>query len=117
MEAVRIWLARTALLWRMPLVATILLTAGLFALHAQHDAPVPMILLVTQHRMISATLVVIALAVLLSPPEVTEHNPRPTAIPLLMLVLAAQFVLYTEGGSVFGEALPGAVAHSGHTMP
>jgi hypothetical protein len=55
-EFVRLARSGQSAAWRLPLVAALAITAGILALHAQHGQ-VPMLLLVTQHRMIAATLV------------------------------------------------------------
>lgn len=100
LELYRIATRRRAFAWRLPLVFALVAATLLFALHAQHDAEAPMLLLVTQHRVIAATLFVLALAVLIAPAEADRrHDP---AIPLLMLLLGLEFLIYTEGRSLFG---------------
>lgn len=86
--------------WRAPL-AVALAAAGLtFLLHAQHAAAVPMLMLVVQHRFIAATLFVLAAAVLLAP--VGTVRLQGLAVPLLALLLGLQFLVYSEGSSLFG---------------
>lgn len=113
-ELARVFRKGEGLMWRLPLAAALVLSAGVFVFHAQHDANVPMLLLLTQHRMIGATLFVAALAVLLGPSADADEK-RSLAFPLLMLLLGAEFAIYTEGGSLFGAADP-AASHSGHSM-
>lgn len=113
-ELMRVLRKGEGLMWRLPLAAALLLSAGVFVFHAQHDANVPMLLLLTQHRMIGATMFVAALAVLFGH-TAGEDDKRSLAFPLLMLLLGAEFAIYTEGGSLFGSADP-SVTHSGHSM-
>ncbi len=100
LELYRTATRRRAFAWRLPLVFALAVAALMFALHAQHDAEAPMLLPVAQHRMIAATLLVLALAVLIAPAEADRE--RSQAVPLLMLVLGIQFLVYTEGRSLFG---------------
>lgn len=89
--------------WRLPLAVALLTGAGVFAFHAQHDSQVPMILLVAQHRVIAATLLLSALAFVIAPPRRDEG--RPSAFAFLVLLLGLELLLYTEGTSLFGETL------------
>lgn len=102
-ELIRTWRGGEGFAWRLPLAAALAIAAGSFWFHAQHDSNVSMILLVTQHRMIAATLAVSALAALIgfSGPRDTR---RPPALGFLMLLLGAQLLIYTEGSSLFGGA-------------
>lgn len=86
--------------WRLPIVLALLAAAATFILHAQHDANVSMLLLVTQHRFIAATLFVLAFAVLLAP--VGNARAQGVAAPLLTLLLGLELLLYTEGDSWLG---------------
>ena len=113
-ELVRVFRKKEGMMWRLPLAGALLLSAGVFVFHAQHDANVPMLLLLTQHRMIGATLFVAALAVLLGPTANADEK-RSLALPLLMLLLGAEFAIYTEGGSLLGSADP-AAPHRSHSM-
>ena len=113
-ELMRVFRKGEGLTWRLPLAVALLLSAGVFVFHAQHDANVPMLLLLTQHRMIGATLFVASLAVLLGP-SVDADEKRSLAFPLLMLLLGAEFAIYTEGGSLLGSA-DSAAAHGDHSM-
>ncbi|MCX7587301.1 hypothetical protein [Phenylobacterium sp. 58.2.17] len=103
-EVVRVRKGLMTLAWRMPLILAVLIAAGLFAFHAQHDADAPMLLLMTQHRVIAATLLAAALALLISPLDGPDAGPRPVAFPLIILILGAQFLLYTEGRTIFSPA-------------
>jgi hypothetical protein len=91
---------RQTFLWRAPLVLALLAASLTFLVHAQHEAGVSMLLLVTQHRFIAATLLVLASAVLLAP--VGDARARGVAIPLLTLLLGLELLVYTEGDSPFG---------------
>ena len=62
------------------------------------------LLLLTQHRMMAATLAAAALAVLFGAPDESGDDRRPLAFPLLILVFGAQLLIYTEGSSLFGSA-------------
>lgn len=104
-EFLRLARAGRSFLWRLPLVTALAVAAGIFMLHAQHDAPAGMLLLMTQHRMIGSTLAVAALAALLDAVPATEQDEfRSTALPLLILVLGVQLLFYTEGSNLFGGA-------------
>ena len=110
-EFVRTWRHGSGLLWRLPLAAALAIAAVTFWVHAQHDSAAPMILLLTQHRVIAATLAVAAVAVLLAGPE--KRGPgQPPVVGFLMLLLGAQLLIYTEGNSLFGGLAP--AAHAGH---
>lgn len=100
-ELLRVATGQRSFAWRLPMMAALGLAAAIFALHAQHDAPAPMLLLVTQHRMIAATLAAAALAVLLAGRRDAAARDRAApAFPLLMLVLGLQLLLYTEGSGL-----------------
>lgn len=101
-----------AIRWRLPIVLALLAAASTFILHAQHDADVSMLLLVTQHRFIAATLVVLALAVLLAP--VGGARAQGIAAPLLTLLLGLELLLYTEGSSWLGAPVE---SHSSDNSP
>lgn len=101
-ELLRTWRKGEGLLWRLPLAAAAAVAAVAFWLHAQHDSGAPMILLVTQHRMIAVSLAVTAVAALIGFPTSRETR-QPPAIAFLMVVLALQLLVYTEGGSLFGR--------------
>lgn len=62
-----------------------------------------MILLVTQHRMIAATLAVAAVAALIGFSD-RRDSRQPPALAFLALLLGLQLLIYTEGGSLFGRA-------------
>lgn len=111
-EFVRAYRQAGGFVWRLPLAAALVIAAATFWFHAQHYSAAPMILLVTQHRMIAATLAVSAVAVLFG--VRSDENPRqPPAIAFLMVLLGAQLLIYTEGRSLFGVPAP-AAAHGSH---
>lgn len=90
--------------WRLPLSAALMIAAGVFAFHAQHDSQAPMMLLMVQHRTIAATLVLASLAFFFAPPG--ERSRAPSAFSVLILLLGAQVLLYTEGNFLFGAPMP-----------
>lgn len=99
-EFLRVHKKGEGLAWRLPLAAALAVAAVAFWMHAQHDSAVPMILLVTQHRMIAATLAVSAVAALAL---ATQRDTRqPPALAFLAVLLALQLLVYTEGSSLFG---------------
>lgn len=113
-ESVRVFRRQDTFIWRLPLAIALLVSAGVFLFHAQHDADVPMLLLMTQHRVIGATLAVAALAVLFASPAESNALRRPLAFPLLILVLGLEFLIYTEGNSLFGSGGGEASTHAVH---
>ena len=98
-ELLRVARGWRGLAGRLPLAAALAAAAGAFLFHAQHDSEAPMILLMTQHRMIGATLGAAALAVLIGRSQ-SDDSGYPPALPFLMLLLGAQLLIYTEGGSL-----------------
>lgn len=101
-ELVRTWRGGEGFVWRLPLAAALAIAAGSFWFHAQHDSNAPMILLVTQHRMIAATLAVSALAALIGFSG-QRGTRQPPTLGFLMLLLGVQLLIYTEGSSLFGN--------------
>jgi hypothetical protein len=97
--------------WSMVLPTGLVATGAVFLFHAQHEASVPMVVLIAQHRVIGATLWLAGLAKALA--EIKSQKTRPFAVVWLVLLLLFGFelLLYTEGGSLFGESF---VEHSGH---
>ena len=91
---------RDARVWRLPAVLALVAAGTSFVLHAQHEAAAPMLLLVTQHRFIAATLIVLALAVLLAP--VGPARTQGLSAPLLTLLLGLELLVYSEGRSLLG---------------
>lgn len=87
-------------LWRLPLALALIFAGLTFLLHAQHDSPAPMLLLVTQHRIIAATLLVLVAAILLAPPG--RARDQGIAAPLLTLLLGLELLIYSEGDSLLG---------------
>lgn len=101
LELYRVARRREYWLWRLPLALALVGAAFVFLVHAQHDSEASMLLLVTQHRFIGATLLVLALAVLIPPDARTTGAPSP-AVPMLTFLLGLQLLIYTEGQSLFG---------------
>ena len=91
---------REARIWRLPVLLALVVAGITFLIHAQHETDVPMLLLVTQHRMIGATLLALAAAVLFAP--VGPARRQGVAAPLLTLLLGVQLLVYSEGRSPFG---------------
>lgn len=102
-ELVRIRRGAEGLAWHLPLAAALLVAAGMFLFHAQHDSEVPMLLLMTQHRMIGATLAVMAAAILLDRSDPLRTGTRSLGFALLTFLLGAELMIYTEGNSLFGN--------------
>lgn len=102
-EMVRLKRRSEGWLWRLPFAATLMIAAGVFALHAQHDSAVPMVLLMAQHRVIAATLATTSLVFLFASPR--AGGPAPSAFAVLILLLGFELLLYTEGKTVFGERM------------
>jgi uncharacterized membrane protein HdeD (DUF308 family) len=100
-EMVRVKRRGEGWLWRLPFAGTLMIAAGVFAFHAQHDSPAPMTLLIAQHRIIAATLGLASLAFLFAPPR--EGGRAPSAFSVLVLLLGFELLLYTEGNTIFGE--------------
>ncbi|MES2135524.1 MAG: hypothetical protein V4502_00510 [Pseudomonadota bacterium] len=100
-EGTRTWRGATGLAWRLPLAAALAIAAAAFWFHAQHDSSAPMILLITQHRMI-ATILAVSAAAALADPLAGGQRRQPPALAYLALLLALQLLVYTEGGSLFG---------------
>lgn len=113
-ELIRTYRRAQGRVWRLPLTAALAIAAATFWFHAQHDAAAPMILLVTQHRMIAATLAVSAIAMLFEAQGPRERR-QPPAVAYLMLLLGAQLLIYTEGRSLFGTPAQGA-EHGKHGL-
>lgn len=97
----------TATAWGFVLPVILLVLAAMFLGHAQHEAAVPPLVLIVQHRVLGLTLVVAGLAKALA---VLKHE-RTKAFELgwllVLLVVGLQFLAYTEGGS----------GHAGHGAP
>lgn len=102
-EFVRTWRDGKGFVWRLPLAGALAVAAAAFWLHAQHDSAAPMILLVTQHRMIAVTLAVAAMAALVGFPAERQAR-QPPALAFLAMLLGLQLLVYTEGGSLFGTS-------------
>jgi heme A synthase len=101
-------LQHTVFAWALP--AGIAYVGISLLLHAQRDADVPMILLVAQHRVHGATLLVAAVALALAALNRSASNPFRTAAFTALLLFGLEFMLYTEGSLLSGEPPAG---HSG----
>lgn len=101
-ELVRVKRGAEGVAWRLPLVGALLVAAGVFIFHAQHDSDVPMMLLMIQHRFIGATFAVMALAVFIDAAKVPSGGGHALAFALLTLLLGIELVSYTEGNMLFG---------------
>ena len=106
LELYRVARQRETWLWRLPQAAALVVAAFVFLVHAQHDSAASMLLLVTQHRIIGATLLVLTLSVLL-PRTGTAAGSAGSAVPLLTLLLGLELLIYTEGTSLFGVPAEG----------
>jgi hypothetical protein len=106
---VREWVTRRAAGLVLPV--GLLVIAGLFLLHAQHDAAAPMLVLVAQHRAVGLT---IALAATMRGLSELRHEAADAfrlASVVLILLVGLLFLGYTEGGSAPTRS---AVNHGGH---
>ena len=100
-------------LWRAPLAVALVFAGLTFLIHAQHDSAAPMVLLVTQHRIIAATLLVLAASTLLAP--LAPARRQGTGAPLITLLLGLELMIYSEGRSLFGNPTEShAAASSSH---
>lgn len=104
--------------WRFGLPVGLAFVALVFLFHAQHKAEGPMVLLVVQHRILGATLLVAGAAKALG--ELDREATRSFAVTWLVVLLIAglELLLYSEGGTgghggYGAEAKPQAV-HGGH---
>ncbi|OGW53745.1 MAG: hypothetical protein A2Z46_01870 [Nitrospirae bacterium RBG_19FT_COMBO_55_12] len=97
--------------WSMVMPTGLIAAGAVFMFHAQHEASVPIIVLIAQHRVYGVTLWLAGLAKALA--EIRSHKTRTFAAGWLVLLLLFGFelLLYTEGGSLFGESF---LEHSGH---
>lgn len=77
-----------------------LLVAGLiFFFHAQHDSQVPMLLLMTQHRIYGVTLFIAGVTQFVAYRSKKNTHPSPFAVAwvVCLLILGLELLLYTEG--------------------
>lgn len=80
-------------LWNL-LLPLSLLTAGIiFFFHAQHDSNVPMLLLMTQHRIYGITLIIAGICKLLS----FKSSSFAISWLICLLIFGFELLLYTEG--------------------
>lgn len=85
--------------WRFILPLGLSLVALVFLFHAQHEAEGPTVLLLVQHRILGATLLVAAVAKALG--ELEREPARAFAVTWLVVLLLAglELLLYSEGGT------------------
>lgn len=102
-EYARMWGKLSHLIWAMILPAGMVIAGTVFILHAQHDANVPMILLMTQHRIIGVTMITLGLVKALGEFPKDWAKAFHLTWPLLLIILGTQFLLYTEGQTLFGN--------------
>lgn len=109
--------------WALP--AGIAFVGITFLLHSQHDADVPMILLVAQHRVHGATLLVAAVALALAGLNRAAPGLFRSVAFTALLLFGLEFILYTEGNFLFGQPPAGHAGqsqaaasdpHAGHSM-
>lgn len=84
--------------WKFVLPVGLSLVALVFLFHAQHKVEGPMVLLVVQHQILGATLLVAAVAKALG--ELEREATRSFAVTWLVVLLLAgvELLLYSEGG-------------------
>ena len=104
----------TAPTWGLVLPVVLVGIGLLFVMHAQHDADVPMLLLVAQHRVVGVTLWLIAASL-----AIAELSPRlraqfRLAALVLLLLFGAEFLLYTEGNLLIGDIPAHGGGHEDH---
>lgn len=90
--------------WRMILPLALTLVGAGFFFHAQHQADASAMLLMTQHRIMGATLA-LAGATKAVNEFVTDENKEFKLVWLFLLLLfGIELLLYTEGNSIFGQS-------------
>ncbi|MCC6625276.1 MAG: hypothetical protein IT385_28770 [Deltaproteobacteria bacterium] len=90
----------------------------MFMLHSQHGGG-DMLLQITQHRILGATLILTALVLAIDNLGLARGNWAAIGWPLLVLALSLQLFLYVEGGTPSadrgqGPATPVERGHEGH---
>lgn len=85
--------------WAMALPLVLVVIGLLFFFHAQHQADVPMLLLMTQHRIMGVTLIVAGIAKAAG--EFTLKSELRIGWLLLILLFGLELLLYTEGRTLF----------------
>ena len=88
-----------AKVWAMALPSALVVIGLLFFFHAQHQADVPMLLLMTQHRIMGVTLIVAGIAKAAG--ELTLKPELRIGWLLLILIFGIELLLYTEGQTLF----------------
>lgn len=104
----------TAAAWGLVLPAVLAGIGFMFVLHAQHDADVPMLLLVVQHRVVGVTLWLIAAALAIAELSARLRPAFRVAGLTLVLLFGIEFLLYTEGNLLFGSVPTHEMSHGGH---
>jgi len=100
--------------WALVLPAVLVGIGLLFVMHAQHDADVPMLLLIAQHRIVGVTLWLIAGALAVAELSTRLRPAFRVAALTLMLLFGVEFLLYTEGNLLFGSVPTHGAGHDGH---
>lgn len=101
--------------WGALLPAAILVVGVMFLLHSQHSGG-DMLLQVTQHRILGATLVLTGIVQAIDNLGLARGNWAAAGWPLLVLAVSLQLFLYVEGGKTSahpGDA-PTPVERGGH---
>lgn len=90
--------------WRMILPLGLGLVGAGFFFHAQHQADASAMLLMTQHRIMGATLALTGATKAINE-FVTDENKEFRLVWLFLLLLFGfELLLYTEGNSIFGQS-------------
>jgi ketosteroid isomerase-like protein/uncharacterized membrane protein HdeD (DUF308 family) len=103
--------------WGLVLPAGLVFAGIMFLRHAQHDTDVPMIVLMAQHRVHGATLLLAGLILAAAEFAVSRRQLLRTAALSLALLFGVQMLLYTEGRFLFGSPSPDHLAHAIHAAP
>lgn len=100
--------------WGFALPVVLVGIGLMFVMHAQHNAEVPMLLLIAQHRIVGVTLWLIALTLTLAELSPRLRSAFRVSALFLMLLFGVEFLLYTEGNLLFGSVPTHAPSHEGH---
>lgn len=98
--------------WALALPLGLVIAGLLFFFHAQHQAGVPVLLLVIQHRIMGVILTVAGVTKAVA--EMSQAPALRAGWLLLVLVLGLQLLLYTEGGSLLGGFKASGKGHGRH---
>lgn len=91
-------------LWRMILPLALVLVGAGFFFHAQHQADVPALLSLTQHRIMGATLALTGITKAINEFGAGENKEFKLVWLFLLLLFGLELILYTEGNSIFGRS-------------